>query len=326
MSLTGTYAGIVESNRDPEKLGRLKVRVPHVYGATGGGTGYIGVNDLPWALPAGMPAGGSAASGGFSQLPEPGDKVWVRFLDGEPEKPIWEWAMQTVSDRDGLTLHTYDESSGTVGKPNRTIWTRYGHAVTLNEGGAILSTSQGYRLLLTDASEPGANDGTINLTTALGNFLTLDDSDNSGTLNINEDLNVNVGSGVTGQSNSFDWTTASDDFSVLSGGKISLSATDDVDVTTASAFSIDALSTVSISAEATMTFDFTTLLLGTGAVEPFVLGLQFQTWAEALLLYLSVHTHTSTTPGAPTSPPIIPPTASVQPETSLLLSKTIFGS
>ena len=98
MLLGFTYAGTVESNLDPLKLGRLKVRVPHVYGTTASGVGYIGVNDLPWALPAGMAAGGSANSGGFSQLPEKGDHVWVRFLDGEPEKPVWEWGMQTMDD------------------------------------------------------------------------------------------------------------------------------------------------------------------------------------------------------------------------------------
>src|SRR3546814_1473831 len=98
MNLLGTYGGIVEKVNDPEKLGRVKVRVPHVYGATGGGTGFIGTNDIPWALPAGMPAGGSSNSGGFSHLPEPGDHVWVRFLDGQPEKPIREWGMQTITD------------------------------------------------------------------------------------------------------------------------------------------------------------------------------------------------------------------------------------
>jgi hypothetical protein len=44
--LLGTYCGVVENVKDPEKLGRVKVRVPHVFG-------FIGQNDLPWALPAG---------------------------------------------------------------------------------------------------------------------------------------------------------------------------------------------------------------------------------------------------------------------------------
>ena len=79
MQLLGTYAGIVENVKDPQRLGRVKARVPHVHGVSGSGAGYIGTNDLPWALPSGMPAGGGPASGGFSQLPAVGDKVWVRF-------------------------------------------------------------------------------------------------------------------------------------------------------------------------------------------------------------------------------------------------------
>src|SRR3546814_4627799 len=41
-------------------------------------------------------------------LPEPGDHVWVRFLDGQPEKPIWEWGMQTITDAKNLNLHHYE--------------------------------------------------------------------------------------------------------------------------------------------------------------------------------------------------------------------------
>jgi hypothetical protein len=115
--LFGTYGGIVENVKDPEKLGRVKVRVPHIYGASGSSTGYIGTNNIPWALPAGMPAGGSPASGGFSHLPDVGDHVWVRFLDGEPEKPIWEWGMQTINDAKGLKLHQYNETGERRGQP-----------------------------------------------------------------------------------------------------------------------------------------------------------------------------------------------------------------
>ena len=171
MQLGFTYAGTVESNLDPLKLGRIKARVPHVYGTASSGVGYIGTNDLPWALPAGMPAGGSALSGGFSQLPEMGDKVWVRFLDGEPEKPIWEWGMQSMDDAESVALHTYAVGVP-VGKPNRTIWTRYQHAVVMDEGSVIATTSAGYRLVLTDSSEPGANDGNLTLVTPHGNSFT----------------------------------------------------------------------------------------------------------------------------------------------------------
>src|SRR3954470_6030472 len=97
MDLQGCFIGIVEKVDDPEKLGRVKVRVPHAYGIFGTEVGAVPLDDLPWALPAGLPAGGSSASGGASWLPEPGDQVVVQFLDHEPEKPIWSWLMQTRS-------------------------------------------------------------------------------------------------------------------------------------------------------------------------------------------------------------------------------------
>ena len=168
-----TYAGVVESNQDPLELGRLKVRVPHVFGTSVSGAGYIGVNDLPWAMPVGMPAGGSEASGGFSLLPAIGDKVMVRFLDGEPEKPIWEWGMQTLKDAAALGIHQYD--SGTpVGPPNRTILTRYGHSLSITESGINLTTKEGYQLLLkgsTDTSDPEK----VYLQTPNGQSLVLND-------------------------------------------------------------------------------------------------------------------------------------------------------
>lgn len=334
MNLYGTYGGTVEANNDSEKLGRLKVRVPHVYGATGGSAGYIGTNDLPWAMPAGMPAGGSPASGGFSQLPEKGDKVWVRFLDGEPEKPVWEWGMQSQKDADALKLHTYDTKDGKVTTPNRTFWTRYGHGIELNAGAIIESTSGGYRLVFTDSSKPGENDGSIILSTSAGNFLQFDDTADTGTLNINQDFSINLGSGLIGKSDSFNWTTDTQDFKIDSGGGFGLTASDDIDITTASGFSMDAIDSVSISSSGadmsitsatTMNMDFASLYLGEGAVEPFVLGNQLAALVQSLLTYLDTHTHSNGNEGSPTGPPIVPTTGTVQPDVSTIVSSTIFG-
>ncbi len=333
--LLGTYAGIVEANNDSEKLGRVKVRVPHVYGATSGTSGYIGTNDLPWALPAGMPAGGSAGSGGFSQLPDKGDKVWVRFLDGEPEKPVWEWGMQSQSDRDQLKLHSYEEKDGKVGEPNRTFWTRYGHGIEINLASIIEATSAGYRLVLTDASKPGNNDGNIMLSTPAGNFLKLDDVDDSATLNVNSNCNVQAGADMIGQSDSFSWKTTSQDFSISSGSQFSVDANDDMTLTTAKNFSLDAIQGVTISASGgslalssstDMTLDYSTLFFSTGASEPFVLGGQLVIFLTALLTYLDSHTHSNGNLGSPTGPPIVLATPTVQPPVATLISSTIFGS
>jgi uncharacterized protein involved in type VI secretion and phage assembly len=74
----GKYRGIVVDNNDPEKLGRLKVKVPSVLG-----------NDVVtgWAMPC-LPYGG-AADQGFFFIPEVNAGVWVEFEAGDLEYPIW---------------------------------------------------------------------------------------------------------------------------------------------------------------------------------------------------------------------------------------------
>lgn len=336
MNLLGTYGGTVEANQDPEKLGRLKVRVPLVYGVTTG-SGYIGTNDLPWALPAGMPAGGNSKSGGFSHIPEVGDSVWVRFLDGEPEKPVWEWGMQTLPQRNGIgggvggfKLHAYDPISH---KPNRAVWTKYDHAVELNYGGIIATTSQGYQMVFTDATAKGSLDGSIKIATGAGNFFKFDDLSKSFQSFVAEDMTFNLGG---------DWLILADtatfslgtNFRVLAFGSASIEATQGIDLLTSTDFKVDAVLSASLNADASfqistlgpMTLNYgTSLSLGVGATQPLVLGILFETWATALLAWLTAHVHTSSDPGSPTSPPIVPPLAVVQPQVAQLLSQSIFG-
>lgn len=169
-NLFGTYAGVVESAKDPEKRGRMKVRVPVVYGPA---EGAIPTADLPWALPAGLPAGGSSASGGVDWLPEVGDQVWVRFLDGEPEKPLWEWALQNTKQAKNYPFRRYEGDT-----PNRhALLTRYGQSIEWSEAGITSVTSKGYSVQLIDAGKT-ALDGAIELKTGKAYFFRMmDDTD-----------------------------------------------------------------------------------------------------------------------------------------------------
>lgn len=238
MSLLGTYAGVVEDNKDPEKLGRLKVRVPHVYGAVGGTFGAITTENLPWAMPSGLPNGLSQQSGGCDWLPEMGDQVLVRFLDGEPEKPVYEWFMQTQAAAKNFKLHAYKDAADGVGKPKRGAWVRYGHTVEWNSDGLILTTSKGYRLLLTDASTKG-NDGNINISTQAGQFMDMDDTTNTVSLNVNEDYQINVGNQMLAICDSISLNTMTNEIEMISGSYLSFDTVDNVEGTVGADWTMD---------------------------------------------------------------------------------------
>ena len=73
------YIGIIESNEDPLKIGRLKIRIPELYG-------NIRIEDLPWAIPESSFAGNGY---GFFMIPKAGAKVHVKLFRGHSWFPIW---------------------------------------------------------------------------------------------------------------------------------------------------------------------------------------------------------------------------------------------
>lgn len=75
----GKYRGLVQEVGEGENLGKIKVRVPEVYGE--------GETDLsPWALPC-VPFAGQ--DHGLVVLPEVGDGVWIEVEAGDISRPIW---------------------------------------------------------------------------------------------------------------------------------------------------------------------------------------------------------------------------------------------
>lgn len=79
----GKFVGIVEDNNDPDKLGRLKIRVPSVYG-------NITLEAIPWAVPD-FPF--SSENQGFVFIPDKGALVTVEFLNGSIYTPVWSGAV-----------------------------------------------------------------------------------------------------------------------------------------------------------------------------------------------------------------------------------------
>ncbi|MEU7435282.1 phage baseplate assembly protein V [Streptomyces sioyaensis] len=72
----GLYQGIVVSAVDESGAGLLQVRVPEVLGA----------DICAWAAPL-TPLAGTDC--GMYVVPPAGAGVWVQFLDGDPDRPVW---------------------------------------------------------------------------------------------------------------------------------------------------------------------------------------------------------------------------------------------
>jgi uncharacterized protein involved in type VI secretion and phage assembly len=79
----GIYPGIVIDNKDPLQQGRVKIRVEQIFGTEQDG---ISNSDLPWAFPC-FPFIGK--NSGFFMIPEIGTGIWIMFLAGYTDSPIW---------------------------------------------------------------------------------------------------------------------------------------------------------------------------------------------------------------------------------------------
>lgn len=135
-----TYEGVVVSARDATGVGKLQVRVPEVLG-----------DDTPvWAVPFTPMAGPDC---GMYAVPPPGSGVWVRFLDGDPERAV------CVGFRWG--------GSGDVPSAAK--------SAKLGTPQIVLATPSGNALVISD--EPGAAGGIkLQLHGATGPYIKIDET------------------------------------------------------------------------------------------------------------------------------------------------------
>jgi uncharacterized protein involved in type VI secretion and phage assembly len=128
----GKYRGVVTSNQDPSHMGRVRAKVPDVYGDLESG----------WAMPA-APFGGKDL--GFFAVPDEGAGVWIEFECGDPEYPIWTGCWWGGESERPSTL-----ASGE--KPKVLIKTKGGHTILMDDtsGGAgiTLETSGGQKIVM----------------------------------------------------------------------------------------------------------------------------------------------------------------------------------
>lgn len=68
----GIYRGIVKDNKDPQKQRRIKISVPQT----------TGIETTEWAWPV-------EPASIHTDLPVVGQGVWVSYIGGDPDYPIW---------------------------------------------------------------------------------------------------------------------------------------------------------------------------------------------------------------------------------------------
>ena len=110
---SGVTAGIVTNNKDPEKLGRVKVKLPWLSDK----------EETSWARVM-TPMGGKER--GLYFMPEVDDEVLVAFAHGDVSTPYVLGALWSKQDRPPLTN---EDGKNDV----RTIKSRSGHVITLDD-------------------------------------------------------------------------------------------------------------------------------------------------------------------------------------------------
>jgi uncharacterized protein involved in type VI secretion and phage assembly len=171
----GKYPGIVTDVNDPSNVGRLRARVPEIFG-----------EDTPsgWAMPA-APVGGGA-NRGFFALPDVGDTVWIEFQAGDLSRPIWAgtfWgAPGSTGGQDDLGTASGSEApegADNPAAPGQNVWrTSAGHVISLDDEGGVVVVAEaaGAEIRITAQGEVTIKADTIKLGDGAGQKLVLGDA------------------------------------------------------------------------------------------------------------------------------------------------------
>jgi uncharacterized protein involved in type VI secretion and phage assembly len=170
----GKYEGVVTSTDDPLGVGRIRARVPAVFGED---------TESGWALPCAPFCGSNR---GFFFLPAVGDTVWIEFAAGDPSRPIWSggfWGAPTsaggADDLAETTGSEAPEDHGDQAAPGRSVLrTRAGHRIVFDDDGEVVVLAHGddeTEIRLTREGEVHVKAGKIKLGASAGQSLVLGD-------------------------------------------------------------------------------------------------------------------------------------------------------
>lgn len=100
------FVAIVVDTNDPNKLGRVKIRIPAIHGANKTESYYIVDDGLPWARPGVFSMSGNDY--GHFAIPPAGTRVFVTFEYNSPENPIYFGGIPTMA---GSTEKYFNDNS-----------------------------------------------------------------------------------------------------------------------------------------------------------------------------------------------------------------------
>lgn len=136
----GKFRGKVEDNGDPDKRGRLRLKVSDIYGEEASPS---------WAMPA-LPYAGKGV--GLFLIPPKGASVWVEFEQGDPDHPIWS----------GCFWEENEELPASPAVPEMKVLKTDTATITLNDksgdSGVTIETTAGMKIKI-DANGIEINNG-----------------------------------------------------------------------------------------------------------------------------------------------------------------------
>jgi uncharacterized protein involved in type VI secretion and phage assembly len=154
----GKYRGHVVENTDPMMIGRIRAKVPSVFGDSSSG----------WALPC-VPYAGNKV--GFFFIPPIGANVWIEFEGGNTDLPIWTgcfWGPNEIPDEansPGVKVIKTDFAALTFkdqsGAKEFVIETNRGMRVVLDESGLELRSDMG--TIKINGRKVSINDGALEI-------------------------------------------------------------------------------------------------------------------------------------------------------------------
>lgn len=105
----GLYCGLVEDNLDPLKIGRIRIRIPHIHGADPNSRMFIPTSELEWAYPC-MPFFAGYDCGSFI-IPPVGTYVWAFPESGENSHNVYLGGVYGTGPENPKPMNTLDSSN-----------------------------------------------------------------------------------------------------------------------------------------------------------------------------------------------------------------------